>query len=220
MGNEIFQFHLNSVASPRSPGLNFFVVHQRTAGLPSAIHKGFAFCLLPSRQPAILCHQMDQVPVCGMRRSRFREGKSHGLFLNIHTCKNPVLWPCSAAKNVKFEEASFDNPRTPKARFRVQLQWPWRNDLGFPLSWMWGRSKGLYKRMCFLEVFEPVECIFNTKYSQRLKLGVESMVGVVVLAAHTWYLSDTKALPLDASFCFIAWKCDSLFLLSGGLLCI
>ena len=72
--------HLNPAAPPRSPGLNFFVVHQRTAGLPCPIHKVFAFCLLPSRQAATLCHQMDQVPVWGMRRSRCREGMSHGLF--------------------------------------------------------------------------------------------------------------------------------------------
>ena len=139
MGNISISLKFSCSVTLPAQGLNFFVVHQRTAGLPREIHKVFAFCFLPSRQTAILCHQMGQVPVCGMRRSRFREGKSHGLFLNIHTCENPVLWPCSAGKNVKFTGPSFDIPRTPGARFKVQLQWSCWNDLGSPLSGMWGR---------------------------------------------------------------------------------
>ena len=104
------QFHLNSAASPCSPGLNFFVVHQRTAGLPREIHKVFAFCLLPSRQAATLCHQMDQVPVWGLRRSRFREGMSHGLFSSqkCETCGTFI----------------FFIPGTPGTGFKVQLQPP------------------------------------------------------------------------------------------------
>ena len=94
MGNEKLKEYvkLNSAASPCSPSLNFCVVHQRTAGLPGAIHKAFAFCLLPSRQAAILCRQMEEVPVCGMRRSCFREGMSHSLFLCTDIiCRSAVL---------------------------------------------------------------------------------------------------------------------------------
>ena len=148
---------INSAASPRSPGLNFFVVHQRSAGLPREIHKVFAFCLLPSRQAAILCHQMDQVPVCGMRRSRFREGKSHGLFLNIHTCENPLPWQCLTTK-CEIGGSIFWRP--PGARFKVQLQ---------PPCWMiWDllcleceNDQNAFKRMLFLSLWN---CRINFQY--------------------------------------------------------
>ena len=41
------------------------------------------------------------------------------------------------------------------------------------------------KECPFFQIFEPVEQIFNTQYFQGSKLGVQSMVGVVVLATRT-----------------------------------
>ena len=126
MGNEKLKeyVNLNSAASPCSPSLNFCVVHQRTAGLPRAIHKAFAFCFLPSRQAAILCHQMEEVPVCGMRTSRFREGTSHGLFLCIAIYVKVHFYESVQQPNVKFAEAFFVTVLIPGTRYKVQLQKP------------------------------------------------------------------------------------------------
>ena len=130
MGNEKPKEYvkLNSAASPCSPSLNFFVVHQRRAGLPCTIHKAFAFCFLPSRQAAILRHQMEEVPVCGMGGRA--SGKEHHVVCSFALIYVKVHFYQSVRQpNVKFAGASLATVLIPGTRSKLQLQKPCCNDL-------------------------------------------------------------------------------------------
>ena len=137
---------INSAASPRRPRLELLRGPPTQCG--SSPRNPQSFRLLPLAVSAGGDPVSPDGPSTCLWNAEvaFQEGKSHGLFLNIHTCENPLPWQCLTTK---CEIGGSIFWRTPRSQVQGAVTTTLLNDLGSPLSGMWERSKTPLKECYF-----------------------------------------------------------------------